>query len=86
MMETTAVRTFFGAYSFISATTFGINPPHPRPAKKRHTPNSVGVLASPLTRVAQLNSRQHTAIPFLRPTWSARVPKHTAPNIMPKSA
>ncbi len=86
MTATSVLRSFFGAYSFISATTLGINPPQPRPARKRKMPNSVGVLAKPLITVAPLNSTKQMAMPFLRPMRSARVPKTNAPNIIPNSA
>ncbi len=75
-----------GAYSFISATALGISPPQPSPAMKRKMPNSVGLLAKPLRMVAELNSAKQMAMPFLRPMRSARVPKPSAPNIMPNSA
>ncbi|MNY59547.1 hypothetical protein D3C86_1960100 [compost metagenome] len=75
-----------GAYSFISATALGISPPQPSPAMKRQIPNSVGLLAKPLTMVALENSAKQMAMPFLRPILSARVPKVRAPNIMPNSA
>ena len=86
MTATSVLRSFFGAYSFINATTLGINPPQPRPARKRKMPNSVGVLAKPLITVAVLNNRKQMAMPFLRPMRSANVPKISAPNIMPNSA
>ncbi len=49
-------------------------------------PNSVGVLAKPLSTVALLNSTKQMAMPFLRPMRSASVPNASAPNIMPNSA
>ncbi|MNY69586.1 hypothetical protein D3C86_2075410 [compost metagenome] len=49
-------------------------------------PNSVGLLAKPLSTVEPLNSTKQMAMPFLRPILSARVPKPRAPNIMPNSA
>lgn len=46
---------FFGAYSVISATTFGMTPPIPRPAIKRKMANSVGPLAKAPIKVNPLN-------------------------------
>ncbi|MCY1296053.1 hypothetical protein D9M70_454220 [compost metagenome] len=86
MIATRVLRIFFGAYSFISATALGISPPQPRPATKRQMPNSVGLLAKPLTMVAPENSAKQMAMPFLRPILSARLPNASAPNIMPNSA
>jgi len=86
MTATSVLRSRLGAYSFISATTLGISPPQPSPARKRKMPNSVGVLAKPLSTVALLNSTKQMAMPFLRPMRSARVPNASAPNIMPNSA
>ena len=80
------LRTFFGAYSLISAAALGISPPQPSPAMNRQMPNSVGLLAKPLITVATLNSAKQNTMPFLRPKRSARVPKISAPNIMPNNA
>ncbi|MCY1513229.1 hypothetical protein D9M68_477160 [compost metagenome] len=86
MMATRVLRSRFGAYSFISATTLGINPPMPRPAMKRQMPNSVGEPAKPLSTVKPEKSTKQMAMPFLRPILSAREPNTRAPNIMPNSA
>ena len=79
-------RRRLGAYSFISATAFGISPPQPSPAMKRKTLNCSGVLAKPVITVAEVNSAKLIATPFLRPIRSASGPRIRAPNIMPNSA
>ncbi|MCY1243930.1 hypothetical protein D9M72_569730 [compost metagenome] len=79
-------RRRFGAYSFISATAFGIKPPQPRPAKNRKILNCSGEPASPVSKVETVNSTKLMAMPFLRPIRSASGPKISAPNIMPNSA
>ncbi len=86
MIATRVLRIFFGAYSFISATTLGITPPMPRPAIKRQMPNWVGVVVKPLSRVKPLNSTTQMAMTFLQPIRSDSEPKNSAPNIMPNSA
>ncbi|MCY1370709.1 hypothetical protein D9M69_578120 [compost metagenome] len=86
MIATRVLRIFFGAYSFISATTLGITPPMPSPAMKRQRPNSVGFRAKPLSTVKPLKSITQIVMAFLRPILSDSGPKNSAPNIMPNSA
>ena len=80
------LRIFLGEYSVICATTLGITPPMPRPARKRSTPNTTGSRVRPAAAVKTLNSTTQMAIARRRPMRSATVPKKTAPNIMPNSA
>ena len=85
-MVTSVLRIFWGAYSEVNATRFGITPPIPKPAKKRKIPNSVGLDAKPPAKVKPLNSTIQIMMTFLRPILSAKEPKNIAPNIMPANA
>ncbi|MOA07795.1 hypothetical protein D3C78_1275170 [compost metagenome] len=86
MIATRVLRSFFGAYSFISATTLGITPPMPRPARKRHRANSSGLRAKPLMTVKPLNRITQVMMVLRRPMRSDRGPKNSAPSIIPTSA
>ena len=83
---TSVARIFFGEYSVICATTFGITPPMPTPARKRTMAKVSGSLARPAAAVNTLNSAMQIAIVQRRPIRSAMVPRKIAPNIMPNSA
>jgi hypothetical protein len=80
------LRILRGEYSVICATTFGITPPMPRPARKRITLNVTGSLVRPAAAVNTLNSAMQIAMARRLPILSATVPKNIAPNIMPNSA
>ena len=80
------LRIRLGAYSVIKATTFGITPPIPSPAKNLRIPNSTGVDANAPRKVNPLKIATQIMMVFLRPNLSDSVPKLIAPNIMPKSA
>ncbi|MNY19022.1 hypothetical protein D3C86_1524360 [compost metagenome] len=86
MIVTKVLLIFLGEYSVISATTLGITPPIPSPARKRRIPNCNGVSANPLINVNPLNKKIQMIIVFFRPIRSESVPKINAPNIIPKSA
>ncbi|MCY1250958.1 hypothetical protein D9M72_646580 [compost metagenome] len=86
MIATRVLRIFFGAYSFISATTLGITPPMPSPAMKRQVANCSGVRAKPLTRVKPLNRITQVMTVLRRPIRSDNGPKNSAPSIIPTSA
>ncbi|MNS93444.1 hypothetical protein D3C72_1276200 [compost metagenome] len=75
-----------GEYSVICATTLGITPPMPRPARKRVMLKVTGSLVKPAAAVKTLNSAMQMAMARLRPMRSATVPRKIAPNIMPNSA
>lgn len=83
---TRVARIFFGAYSVMWATTLGITPPMPRPARKRTMLNVTGSRARPAAAVKMLNSAMQMAIALRRPILSAMVPRKMAPNTMPNSA
>ena len=80
------LRIFFGAYSVICATMFGITPPMPRPAMKRITLKVTGSLVKPAPAVKTLNRNTQIEIVQRRPIRSDSAPRKTAPNIMPNSA
>ncbi|MNZ16178.1 hypothetical protein D3C78_331450 [compost metagenome] len=86
MIATRVLRIFFGAYSFISATTLGITPPMPSPATKRQIANSSGVRANPLITVKPLNRTTQVMMVLRRPIRSDSGPKNSAPSIIPTSA
>ncbi|MNJ53563.1 hypothetical protein D3C77_489570 [compost metagenome] len=86
MIATRVLRMRLGAYSFINATTLGITPPMPKPARKRQMPNSVGLRAKPLSTVKPLKRITQIMMAFLRPMRSDSGPNNKAPNIMPNSA
>ncbi|XQU72269.1 hypothetical protein OJJOAM_005058 [Cupriavidus sp. H18C1] len=79
-------RILRGEYSVICATTLGITPPMPRPARKRVTLNVTGSLVKPAAAVKTENSTMQMAMAQRRPMRSAMVPRKIAPNIMPNSA
>ncbi|MNO97143.1 hypothetical protein D3C76_888400 [compost metagenome] len=80
------LRIFFGAYSFIRATTLGMTPPIPSPAIKRHSANSTGVRARALITVKPLNSSTQLMMVLRRPMRSDSGPKNNAPSIIPNNA
>ncbi|MNZ95357.1 hypothetical protein D3C78_1145030 [compost metagenome] len=86
MIATRVLRDFFGAYSFIRATTFGITPPIPRPAMKRHSAKISGLDAKPFNAVTPLNSSTQIMMVLRRPIRSEIDPKNKAPSIIPTSA
>ncbi|MNE44032.1 hypothetical protein D3C80_1382410 [compost metagenome] len=86
MIATRVLRDFFGAYSFINATTLGITPPMPRPAMNRHIANASGLWARPLMAVTPLKMATHIMMVLRRPIRSDNEPKNNAPSIMPTSA
>jgi hypothetical protein len=75
-----------GEYSVICATTLGMTPPMPRPARKRVTLNVTGSFVRPAAAVNTLNSTMQMTMAQRRPMRSAMVPRKMAPNIMPNSA
>src|SRR5208283_1486073 len=76
-------RSRFGAYSHPKASAFGIAPPKPIPARKRHTAScsTLVIYAVKNVNTPKINAEIHNV--RLRPQRSALIPKNIAPTSGP---